>query len=143
MIYQPYFIKELFLTVVHQQLNGAKHKAFRALVLPVIDYATTVWNPHTQKNIIALEKIQNCGACWVCGSRFNPHTSTWSKSSRDCCHELHWPSLFTRQKYLSLTTMYDMLHCHISLDFSSFFTFSTSPTRSHSLSIICKHSSIN
>ena len=36
---------------------SSKHKAFRALLLPVLDYATTVWNPHTRiKNIIALEK---------------------------------------------------------------------------------------
>ena len=50
---------------------SAKRKAFRALVLPVLDYASSVWNPHTQKNISALEKIQNHGACWVCGSRYN------------------------------------------------------------------------
>ena len=41
--------------------SSAKRKAFRALVLPVLDYAITVWNPHTQKNISALEKIQNRG----------------------------------------------------------------------------------
>ena len=44
---------------------SSKQKAFKALVLPVLDYACTVWNPHTQKNILALEKIQNHGACWV------------------------------------------------------------------------------
>ena len=48
-----------------------------------------MWNPHTQKNILALEKIQNHGAHWVCGSRLNPHTSIWSKSSCDCYRELH------------------------------------------------------
>ena len=37
---------------------SSKHKAFRAFVLPVLDYASTVWSPHTQKNILALEKIQ-------------------------------------------------------------------------------------
>ena len=71
-----------------------------------IDYASAVWNPYTQENILALEKIQNGGgACWVYGSRFNPHTSTWSKSSSDCYHELHWPSLSTRWKYLSIMTI--------------------------------------
>ena len=122
---------------------SSKQKAFKALVLPVLDYTCTVWSPHTQKSILALEKIQNCGAHWVCGSRFNPHTSTWSKSSSDCCHELHWPSLSTRRKYLSIMTIYDKLHHHISLEFSSLFIFSTSPNRSHPLFILCKHSSIN
>jgi len=41
---------------------------FRALVLPAVDYANTMWNPHTLKNIFTLETIQNHGACWVCGS---------------------------------------------------------------------------
>ena len=54
----------------------AKNKAFRALVLPVLDYASAVWNPHTLKSISALEKIQNCGARWVCGSRYNCHSHT-------------------------------------------------------------------
>ena len=41
---------------------SSKQKAFKTLVLPVLDYECTVWNPHTQKNILALEKIQNRGA---------------------------------------------------------------------------------
>ena len=122
---------------------SSKHKAFRAFVLPVLDYASSVWNPHTQKNILALEKLQNRGARWVCGSRFNSHSNTWSKSSSDCCCELSWPSLSNRRKYLSVATMYDMLHHHISLDLFNFFTLSSYPTRSHSLSILCKQSSIN
>jgi len=36
---------------------SSKHKAFRALVLPILDYASTVWNSHNQKNILALKKI--------------------------------------------------------------------------------------
>jgi len=84
-----------------------------------------VWNPHSQKNILALEKIQNRRTRWICGSRFNSQTFTWSKSSNDCCNELHWPPLSTCQKYLSVATMYDILHHHISLDF---FSFSSSRT---------------
>ena len=71
-------------------------------------------------------------------------TYKWSKSSEECCTELSWPSLSTRRKYLSLTIIYDILHHHISLKFSDYFTFSSAAsTRSHSLSILCKQSSIN
>ena len=38
--------------------SSSKHKAFRALVLPILDYASVVWNPHTHKNVSTLEKIQ-------------------------------------------------------------------------------------
>ena len=34
----------------------AKNKAFRALVLPVLDYASAVWSRHTHKHISTLEK---------------------------------------------------------------------------------------
>ena len=36
---------------------SSKQKAFWVLVIPVLDYASTVWNPHTNKNSIALERI--------------------------------------------------------------------------------------
>ena len=121
----------------------SKQRAFKALVIPILDYASAVWNPHTQKNISALEKIQNRGAHWVCGSRFCTRTFKWSKSTQDCNRELFWSSLVIRRNYLSVTTMYDILHNHISLHFSDYFIFSDAPTRSHSLSIMCKQSSIN
>ena len=122
---------------------ASKQKAFRALVIPVLDYASPVWNPHTNKNCITLERIQSRGARWICGSRFCHHTYRWSKSSEECCKELSWPSLSTRRKYLSLTMIYDILHNHVSLQFSDYFTFSSASTRSHSLSLLCKQSSIN
>ena len=33
-------------------------------MIPILDYVivATVWNPHINKNSIALERIQNCGA---------------------------------------------------------------------------------
>ena len=122
--------------------SSSKHKAFRALVLPILDYASVVWNPHTHKNVSTLEKVQNRGARWVCGSRFNPQTSKWSKSSVDCCRECHWPSLSTRRKYLCLTTLYDIFHQLISLSFDDYFMLSSTATRSHSFSLLCKQSSL-
>jgi len=35
----------------------SKQKAIRVLVIPVLDYASSVWNPFTNKNSIALEQI--------------------------------------------------------------------------------------
>ena len=48
----------------------AKNKAFRALILPVLDCASAVWNPHTHKNISTLEKykIVELIGCVVAGT---------------------------------------------------------------------------
>jgi len=54
----------------------AKNKAFRALVLPVLDYASTVWNPHTQKNIFALVTIQNRGRDMFIPRQFGMYNNT-------------------------------------------------------------------
>ena len=51
--------------------------------------------------------------------------------------------LFLRRKYLTIVTIYDIYHCHISLPFSSSFSCTNSCTRSHSFSLQCKQLSIN
>ena len=108
-------------TVHRDFYASSKHKAFRAVVLPVLDYTYVVWNPYTQK--------KHLGVCWV---------AMYVTADSDCCCELnYWPSLSTHCKHLSLSTMYDILHCHI-LDFSEYFTFSTSLTSP--LNILGKHS---
>ena len=123
--------------------SAAKNKAFRSLVIPVLEYASQVWNPYTQKNVTKLESVQLRAARWVAGSRFNRHTLKWSKSSLECRSHLNWPELSIRRQYLSMLTVYDILHQRIALKFSDYFSFTSSCTRSHSLSIHCKSSSVN
>ena len=45
--------------------NNNNKKAFRVLVLSILEYAAQVWNPHTKKNIYKLEAIQLRVARWV------------------------------------------------------------------------------
>jgi len=42
----------------------AKNNAFRALVLPVLNYASTVWNPHTHKSISTSKKYKIVELVW-------------------------------------------------------------------------------
>ena len=80
-----------------------------------------------------MESIQRRAARWVCGSRWNPQTHQWSKSSTSCQQELKWPSLQTRRKYFAIAQAHDILHKRVSLPFP--FKFSNSCTRSHHLSL--------
>lgn len=36
---------------------ASKQKAFREIIQTALDNADTVWNPHTQKNTVALKKF--------------------------------------------------------------------------------------
>ena len=35
------------------------------LVRPVLEYASSLWDPHLNKNILAIEMVQRRAACWV------------------------------------------------------------------------------
>ena len=56
------------LNLLHRNLFAcfsAANRAFHSLVIPILEYASQVWNPSTQKNVMKLEAVQLCAACWV------------------------------------------------------------------------------
>lgn len=123
--------------------KDSKHKCFRAFVLPILEYACQVWNPHTQKCIKQLETIQCRGAKWVCGAQYNPLNFTWTPSSSQCCTILKWPPLADRRKFRIIQTVHDIVHQHSCIDFNRYFTVLSTCTRSHCLSLFCRQASIN
>ena len=43
----------------------SKKRAFRALVLPILEYAVPSWSIHTKRNIDRVELVQSKGARWA------------------------------------------------------------------------------
>ena len=105
-------------------------------------YFGTVW----KRNPCLLYKWLNNGvyraARWI-KSFWDPSTYQWSKSSVTCVEELGWPSLKARRIYISIWTLYCILHKTTAIDFSRYFHFNTLPTRSHSLTLNLLSSTIN
>ena len=66
-----------------------------------------------------------------------------SKSSTSCLQDLRWPALHTRQSYFTITQVHNILHDRVSIPFNSHFKFSSTNTRSHSLSLTTSSSTIN
>ena len=124
--------------------SEAKCKAYKAIVRPILEYASIVWSPHTAKEIKRLESIQNRAAHWACGSRWLPDTLRWSVSTSDCILKLHLPTLEARRQYLSICFLYDAYTQWNSLCFDQYCTFNTvTSTRSHQLSLVPPISTIN
>ena len=102
-----------------------------------------MWNPHQHGNIDLLERVQRGAACWSCGSQWNPVTLSWSESSEACLTDLSWPFLLLCRQYLSIVTLYDILHKCCPLNFTNYCTLLETCTRKHPLVILPIQSTIS
>jgi hypothetical protein len=89
-------------------------KAFCTYVRPLLEYASQIWSPHCHKDITLIENVQR---------RFSktiPNLHCLAYSTR--LARLKLPSLYIRRCQLDLCTVYRILHHHIFLESSLFFT---------------------
>ena len=82
-----------------------KQTAYFRLVRSTAEYAATIWDPHTNKNKYALEKIQNRAIRCMCGVGPGQQASITEMRAK-----LKWPTLEARRHDQRLALMYKVAH---------------------------------
>jgi len=72
--------------------SSVKASTYLTIVRPIMEYASSVWDPHQQCDIQAIEKIQRITAWWIM-SGYSRHISISSM-----LESLNWPTLESRQR---------------------------------------------
>ena len=84
--------------------SKTKELAYKAIVRPILEYACTVWDPHNEKQVLNLEKVQRRAARFV----LNRHRNTSSVSGM--LLQLQWPTLQDRRYPARLTMLHKILN---------------------------------
>ena len=114
------------LNVLYRTMFGcstlAKDEVYKSIVKPSMEYACQVWNPHTEKDCVLLDAIQNRAARCILKSRWYPESLRRTKSSRECVLTLNWPFLSTRRMYFIIMFLFN-----IQLPWTAFIYYQISP----------------
>ena len=81
------------------------------MVLPVLEYACTVWDPYKEGQIKKIKNVQRRSA------RFVPNRYKQTTSITNLLNHLGWTSLQSRWKIARLTMMYKILNNMAQVDF--------------------------
>ena len=79
-------------------------RLYKALVIPILEYAVPLWSPYLQKNIDALERVQRRA------SKYALPISSGDSPYEERLTMLGWSSLQSRRSYLSLLECYKTIH---------------------------------
>ena len=86
--------------------TSVKAYTYTTMVRPAIEYASTVWDPHRQGDIKALEQVQRRAARYV----FNNYTDRTPGCVTSMLQKLQWESLESRRYKNRLTMLYKINH---------------------------------
>jgi hypothetical protein len=128
-----YTVKKARSTIgfLNRNLRGCsqqiKDRLYNTYARPVLEYACSVWDPHTQKNITSLEKAQRSAARFVSGNYYDYKPGAMTSIYKN----LGWSPLAERRKCIKLQTLHSIIHGGLDVPIPPCYTKSNSRTRGH------------
>ena len=99
----------LFMQNLKISTSNIKEKAYKAFVHPLLEYAASVWDPYSQKNIAKIEAVQRQAARFI----LNRFRNTLNVNNM--LEGLGWPTLEQRRQTCGLSMLYKiqsgLAHC--------------------------------
>ena len=109
--------------------QSVKELAYKPLVRPRVEYASTMWSPYTKQNIQKIDMVHRRATRWV-SNRYSYHDSISAMLSN-----LRWRSLDYRRYDSRLAMFYKIQYDLVAVSMPSYFERPTRITRHmHSLS---------
>ena len=99
--------------------------AYKATVRPTLEYAATVWDPHTTQHINSIEMVQRRAARFVVKNYhdYSPGTVT------NILEDRQWETLQARRSKARLTMLYKIIHGDVAIPSDSYITSGDARTR--------------
>ena len=115
-----------------------REAAYKSLIRPQVEYASTVWSPYTKKGIKKIEKVQRRSIRWTMNNY-----STYD-SVTDMKTQLCWRSLEQRRADARLMMLYKIIHSLVAIPLPPYLRQPLRMTRhSHPLALTQIHTSCN
>ena len=108
-----------------QCTKDVKAATYTTMVRPVLDYPSTVWDPHKQGDIKTLEQVQRRAARYVC----NDYTSRTPGCISAMVEDIGWESLQERRYTARVSLLYKIQHGLVDIESSRYMRPSDSRTR--------------
>ena len=94
--------------------STAKASTYTSMVRPILEYASTAWDPHLRRDITKIEQVQRRAARYVT----NNYSDKTPGSVTKMLDDLGWDTLEERRKRTRLLMLYKMKHNIVDMDLS-------------------------
>jgi hypothetical protein len=109
--------------------TAIKSHAYKALVRPLLEYSSSVWDPYTKHLTSKVEMVQRRAA------RFTLHKYRRTDSVTAMLKTLNWPTLELRRQQSRLAMLYKIHHDHVAIDPTLFLS-----SKNHTTQTRCENS---